>query len=386
MIYQHPNIAPRAFIFAHELAHNLNAAHDEDSANALPNNIMELTPNDGSNGFSQASIDSIMHELLDPNNTCIHIEIVSADSVFQLTQPPISGPIPWPTTRPTPEPTNLPTKMPTNGPSPRPTPVPTPRPTPGPTPRPTPGPSLRPTLVPNPRPTHVPTPEPESTSSNTPVPTTYPVKTPFKSNPTVSTECSFDKSLQDPICIVANNDGISYACYSKQDIILAGSTSDCVDRFSITIDSCNNDFVPDITSGETQVGGRMLEPNKSARFTGMFQRRNLMKSMYKVGNDKSNSGGGSNSLTCQDSCSEVGDQICFQASTTTGLERWYTVVATVSDLINGESYTTGYYAMVQSISETDARFAVCTNQYSQCSGRRTKRRGVREKELRRNRL
>ena len=130
----------------------------------------------------------------------------------------------------------------------------------------------------------------------------------------------------------------------------------------------------------------MLEPNKSARFTGMFQRRNLMKSMYKVGNDKSNSGGGSNSLTCQDSCSEVGDQICFQASTTTGLERWYTVVATVSDLINGESYTTGYYAMVQSISETDARFAVCTNQYSQCSGRRTKRRGVREKELRRNRL
>ena len=83
MIYQHPNIAPRAFIFAHELAHNLNAAHDEDSANALPNNIMELTPNDGSNGFSQASIDSIMHELLDPNNTCIHIEIQNQLRQFQ---------------------------------------------------------------------------------------------------------------------------------------------------------------------------------------------------------------------------------------------------------------------------------------------------------------
>ena len=270
--------------------------------------------------------------------------------------------------------------MPTLLPSPLPTPRPSPMPTPLPLPMPTPLPTHLSTALPTSRPTALPTPLPSSTSPIAPVPTTYPVEAPFNLN--VSTECSFDKSLQDPICIVANNNEMSYACYSKQDIILSGSTSDCVDRYSITIDSCNNDFVPDLTSGTTQVGGRMLEPFKSVQSTEIVQGRNLMNSMYKGDKDKSNSGGGKNSLTCEDLCTEVGDQICFQASTRSGLERWYTVVATVFDLINGESYTTGYYAMVQNISETNTKFSVCTNQYTQCSGRRTFRRGVRERGLR----
>jgi hypothetical protein len=173
-------------------------------------------------------------------------------------------------------------------------------------------------------------------------------------------------------------------CYSKKNIILDGSTADCVDRMALSLDSCHGDFIADLASDETVVRGRELKPKGRAKTIRGLQTRDAKgKPAKDMGGSKFDtpvaapvkppSGTPSTSpvtppVSCPNSCTETADEICFRASTNPGLERWYTAGYTVFDSSSGMSYSAGFVAVIKYVAATDPSFNSCDSHYVPCIG------------------
>jgi hypothetical protein len=383
MSFMAPDVRGQAFIFAHELGHNLNASHDPTSPDP-PNYIMEARFNDASDGFSEISAANIIEALLDPLNLCVEREFPSI-----------------PTPAPTGNPTPVPTIPPTQGPTPEPTQLPTLAPSPSPT---TASPTILPTIEnvqppvfsPTPLPTASPvvapqTPNPTTTQPS-PAPTPQPTASPITISPPPSPfptpfpppdQCDLGRQLVDPVCIDANeNSNDDYTCYDKENLLVFSATTDaCRSRVELTVESCVEAFlpIPGSSSRAYSYGAaqRVEETNSDDRwrqnllqafrdddpdsfedrdsndneqhhlqYTWMDTYRPLQTSRGRASrangapfksppSDWTNSDPFQKQVDeeppplpfCSESCSEVVilNQICFQSSTLPDLDRWFGV-------------------------------------------------------------
>eukprot|EP00486_Rosalina_sp_Unknown_P008946 CAMPEP_0201592238 /NCGR_PEP_ID=MMETSP0190_2-20130828/190190_1 /ASSEMBLY_ACC=CAM_ASM_000263 /TAXON_ID=37353 /ORGANISM="Rosalina sp." /LENGTH=958 /DNA_ID=CAMNT_0048050919 /DNA_START=421 /DNA_END=3297 /DNA_ORIENTATION=+ len=179
---------------AHELGHNFDMQHDQDTGGRCDKDSGLMGYGNTNHGFSVCSVDALQAYFAErqglsclgisnknwnidnlPNDNTRRTNVEDPDGGVGQTDPPTTKaptkrPTPVPTKRPTPAPTRRPTPAPTtkaptaptdSGVTPRPTPQPTPRPTPQPTPQPTPAPTRR-----TPAPVRTPSPvTPNPTSS-----------------------------------------------------------------------------------------------------------------------------------------------------------------------------------------------------------------------------